>query len=346
MITLDTFIGNAEMIQLLKIETLAAKARNKELPHILLKGPAGCGKTTLGEAIAREFGNKPLTLTPNTAKNSDLLRKFFLNMPDDGYDEEGNIVGVHDPINPQIVFIDEVHQLSLLAQELLGIAMHDWRLPVTVEGRDEFEWVPRFTLIGATTLPGKLSKPFRDRFKVQALFETYDQDESLEIIGLHARNEGLQLGEGVPEAIATRSRGVGRLLVRFLDRLASAAVVASQVRPEAKNVITLPLANKVFTDFLKIDDRGLTKTDIKILRQLHKMQDPVGVDTLAAVTNEDKSTLEYEVEPYLTQEGLMARTKRGRVLTDEGRRYLHTSGYIKEAPSMGRMGRVIGAPER
>jgi Holliday junction DNA helicase RuvB len=343
MINLDTFIGNTEMIQLLKIECLAAKARNKELPHILLKGPAGCGKTTLGEALAREFGNKPLTLTPNTAKNSDLLRKFFLNMPDEGYDEEGNIV---DKINPQIVFIDEVHQLSLLAQELLGIAMHDWRLPVTVDGRDEFEWVPRFTLIGATTLPGKLSKPFRDRFKVQALFETYDQDESLKIVGLHAQSEELQLGEGVAEAIATRSRGVGRLVVNLLGRLASAAAAAAAANPEMGKIITLPLANKMFTDLLHIDDRGLSKTDIKILRQLHKIQDPVGVDTLAAITNEDKSTLENEVEPYLVQEGLMARTKRGRVLTDEGRRYLHTSGYIKEAPSMGRMGRVIGAPER
>jgi len=343
MITLDTFIGNTEMIQLLKIETLAAKVRNQELPHILLKGPAGCGKTTLAEAIAREFGNKPLTLTPNTAKKSELLRKFFLSMPDQGYDEEGNIKG---KINPQVVFIDEVHQLSLLAQELLGVAMHDWRLPVRVNGRDEFEWVPRFTLIGATTLPGKLSKPFRDRFKIQALFETYSQDESLEIVKVHARNEGLQLGEGVANAITKRSRGVGRLLVRFLDRLAAAAVVASQVRPDAGNVITLPLANKVFADFLKIDDRGLTKTDVKILKQLNKMEDPVGVDTLAAIANEDKSTLEQEVEPYLVQEGLMSRTKRGRILTDEGRRYLYTAGYIKNAPTMGRIGRVIGAPEK
>jgi Holliday junction DNA helicase RuvB len=340
MITLDTFIGNTELIQLLKIETMAARARNKELPHVLLKGPAGCGKTTLGEAIAREFGTKPLTLTPNTSKKADLLRKFFLDMPDHGYDPEGNIVG---EIQPQVVFIDEVHQLSLQAQELLGIAMHDWRLPVRVDGRDEFEWVPRFTLIGATTLPGKLSKPFRDRFKIQAQFETYSQDESLEIIGIHARNEGLELGEGVAEAIANRSRGVGRLLVRFLDRLAAAAVVASQVRPEASHVITRQLADKMFTDFLKVDDRGLTTTDLKILKSLHKQEDAVGLDTLATVVNEDKSTIEQEVEPYLVQEGLVARTKRGRIITDEGRRYLHTAGYIKEAPSAGRVGRVIGA---
>lgn len=343
MITLNTFIGNTELIQLLKIETMASKMRNREIPHILMKGPAGCGKTTLGEALAREFGSSPLTLTPNTAKNSDLLRKFFLRLTDEGYNEEGDIVG---KIYPQIVFIDEIHQLSLVAQELLGIAMHDWKLPVRVGGRDEFEWVPRFTLIGATTLPGKLSKPFRDRFRIQALFETYSQEESLRIIDIHAQCEGLQLGEGVPESIAKRSRGVGRLLVRFLDRLAASAMVASQVRPETSNMITLPLANKVFRDFLKVDDRGLTKTDIKILMQLNGLEYPVGVDTLSAIVNEDKSTLEQEVEPYLVQEGLLERTKRGRIITDEGRRYLHTAGYIKDASSMGRMGRIIGALDR
>lgn len=343
MITLDSFIGNEDLKALLKIEALAAKARNQALPHVLLKGPAGCGKTTLAEAIAREFGAKPLALTPNTAKKPEYLRKFFLDMPEQGYDETGKVIG---QIQSQVVFIDEVHQLSLVAQENLGIAMHDWKLPVRVDGRDEFEWVPRFCLIGATTLPGKLSKPFRDRFKIQAQFETYTQDESVDIVEIHARNQGLQLGEGVAETIAKRSRGVARLIVRFLDRLSAAAVVASRDRPEARHIITFQLAEKVFKDFLKVDDRGLTAADLKVLKQLHRMEDPVGVETLATVINEDKSTVEQEVEPYLVQEGLIARTKRGRIITDEGRRYLRAEGYVKDMPSMGRVGRLVGAPEK
>lgn len=343
MFTLDNFVGNEDLINLLKIEVLAAKARNNPLPHVLLKGPAGCGKTTLAEAIANAFGTNPLPLTPNTAKKTELLRKFFLEMPDEGYDEEGNVVG---KIQPQVVFIDECHQLGIVAQENIGIAMQDWRLPVRVGGRDEFEWVPRFCLIGATTLPGKLSKPFRDRFKIQAQFETYTHEDSLRIVEIHAKKENLRLGTGVAETIAKRSRGVGRLIVRFLDRLQAAAIVASQNREENRNFITYQLAEKVFNDFLKIDDRGLTTSDIKVLKQLHSLDDPTGLDTLATIINEDKSTVEQEIEPYLVQEGLVARTKRGRTITEEGRRYLKTQGYMEDMPSLGRVGRLIGALEK
>lgn len=342
MITISNFVGNEELIKLLYISIEAAKAKNVALPHILLKGPAGTGKTTLAEAIAKEFGTSPLALTPNSAKSSEDLRKFFLRMPGDGYDAEGQIVG---DIQPQIVFIDEVHQLSLLGQENLGVAMQDWKLPVRLKGVDVFMWVPRFTLIGATTLAGKLSKPFLDRFKIQSEFETYSLDETLEIVHLHAGRSELRLEEGVDQVIAKRSRGIARLVVRFLDRLSDAAVVGGRDDPPTQNIITRRLANRVFRELLKIDDRGLTKTDIKILRTLHSAAEPVGVDMLATIANEDKATVERAIEPYLIHEGLLLRTKRGRTLSNEGRRYLIAEGYVGDHLDPDLAGRIIGAPD-
>jgi Holliday junction DNA helicase RuvB len=339
MITLSNFIGNEDLVRLLHISIEASKIRNSSLPHILIKGPAGTGKTTLAEAIASEFGTHPLTLTPTSAKSASELRKFFLRMPGEGYDQEGQIIG---KIQPQIVFIDEIHQLPLLAQELLGIAMQDWKLPVKVNGIDVYEWVPRFTLIGATTLPGKISKPFLDRFKIQSEFETYSMDEAVQIAELHAQSQGLTLAPGVGEAVARRSRGVARLIVRFLDRLADAAAVAG-VEGADQNHISLELANLVFKQFLKVDDRGLTKTDIKILKALHNATAPIGLDMLATIVNEDKATVEKNVEPYLIHEELIMRTKGGRVITEEGRRYLIAQGYATDGVDMSRVGRIIGA---
>ncbi len=339
MITMTNFVGNKDLIKLLRISIEAARVRNTALPHVLLKGPAGAGKTTLAEAIAKEFGTEPRALTPHTAKNSRELRKLFQRMPGEGYDADGKITG---KIRPQIVFVDECHQLSRLAQENLGMAMQDWKLPVQVGGKDVFEWVPRFTLIGATTLPGKLSKPFLDRFRIQSEFETYSHDEAVEITHIHAGAEKITLGPGVADAIARRSRGIPRLVVRFLDRLIDAAVVAGKDDPKNASTITLPLARIMFSQFLRVDDRGLTKTDVKILKHLAVAQDPVGLDTLATVTNEDNATVGGVIEPYLIQEGLMDRTKRGRVITEQGRRYLSTAGYLQHAHTSERGARLIG----
>jgi len=340
-IKLQDFVGNEDLIKVLRISIIAAKERNDVLPHILLRGPAGTGKTTLAEAIAAEFGCVPLTLTPATAKKAEDLRKLFLKMPSDGYSDQGKVVG---KIQPQIIFVDEVHQLPLLAQENLGIAMQDWRLAVRVNGRDAFEWVPRFTLIGATTMPGKLSKPFLDRFKIQANLDTYKLEEAVEITLFHAKARNLELEEGVALAIARRSRGVARLIVRFLDRVADAAVVVSQGTEADKNKISLEVAELMLSEFLKVDKRGLTPSDIKILIHLSMLDKPVGIDALAAISNEDKQSVERTIEPYLIQEGLLTRTTRGRLITDEGRKYLAVEGHTTAQPGLARA-RVIGAQE-
>lgn len=337
MLRLSEFVGNKDLINLLRVSVQAAKQRNQPLPHLLLKGPAGTGKTTLAEVIAREFGAKPLALTPNTAKKTEDLRKLFLQMPGDGYDNLGNVVG---SINPQIIFVDEVHQLPLVAQENLGLAMQDWKIPVKVNGKDAWEWVPRFTLIGATTLPGKLSKPFLDRFKIQSEFETYTITEATQIAEVHAHRLGIGLETGVPEMIARRSRGVARLIVRFLERLSDGAIISN---PGKTPFVSLEMANIIFKQLLKVDDRGLNKSDIKVLVQLASANEPLGIDALAAMTNEDKHNIQNAIEPYLVQEGLILRTKRGRVVTEEGRKYLVASGYLKDAGlSAGR--RIVGAP--
>lgn len=330
MIRLSEFVGNRDLIDLLRISVQAAKQRNQPLPHLLLKGPAGTGKTTLAEAIAQEFGTEPLALTPSTAKKTEDLRKLFLQMPGDGYDSLGLITG---KIKPQIIFVDEVHQLPLVAQENLGLAMQDWKIPVKVNGKDAWEWVPRFTLIGATTLPGKLSKPFLDRFKIQSDFETYTLVEATQIAEVHAKRLGIGLEAGVAEAVARRSRGVARLIVRFLERLGDGAVITN---PDKEPFITLEMAKIIFRRLLKVDDRGLTKSDVKVLIQLAQANEPLGIDALATMSNEDKNNIQNAIEPYLVQEGLILRTKRGRVITDAGRRHLADSGYLKEAVLSGR----------
>lgn len=341
MLNLDNFVGNNDLRQQLKVAILAARETNSPLHHVLLKGPAGTGKTTLASVVAKEFGTELRVLTPGTAKKVEDLRKLFLDMPSKGYNPEtGQVVG---PIQQQVVFCDEVHQLSLVAQENLGIAMQDWRLPINLDGLDVFEWVPRFTLIGATTLPGKLSKPFQDRFRFQAEFEPYSLEEAVKICILHADQLSIRIEPGAAEAIAKRSRGVARLVVRFLERLHDYAVVLAKNNTSFQNVITRDLAEAVFQRFLKVDEKGLTKTDIKVLKHLSQFRDPIGVDSLAVVANEDKATMERTVEPYLIQTGLLVRTKRGRLITEAGRRHLEASGHLERSAPHAGAGRVIGA---
>ncbi len=330
-LTIDDIIGNDDIKAQLKIALGAAKLNNRQLPHMLLAGRAGCGKTTTAQAIAEMGGSYFREVSPDALRAPEDLVSVFDKFPLDGYDfHTGEIVGT---INPAILFIDEAHRLSLKAEEMLGIAMENWTHSFTTgKGRKKENitaWVPRFTLICATTMEGLLSKPFRDRFKMMYIFKEYSFDESVRIIRVHADKRGLKIDDVSIARIAQRSRGTPRLMVRYLERIADAMVYLGRTE------VTIDLVEAQF-NLMKIDEIGLTESDITILKTLHNSELPVGIDTLALHTNQDKNTIVEVNEPYLLKLGMIERSKQGRVITDNGVEHLIKSGLIpapKEAPA-------------
>jgi Holliday junction DNA helicase RuvB len=213
--------------------------------------------------------------------------------------------------------------MPLKGQEILGIAMEEWYTPIrnSYTGAVSEVWLPKFTVVGATTLPGKLSKPFRDRFKLIFYFETYTEDEIVEMVKLHAKNTLTFITEEAAREIAIRSRGTPRIAVSYLDRARDAATVSS------KPVITDDITQAVFT-IMNIDRSGLVKNDVKILKALYNNGAPLGIDTLSILINEQPASVEQGIEPFLIQKGLMTRTGKGRIITQKGIEYLQEMGHI------------------
>ncbi len=322
-LTIDDIIGNDAIKTQLKIAQGAARLNNRQLPHMLLAGRAGCGKTTTAQAIAEMGGSYFREVSPDALKTPEDLVSVFDKFPMDGYDfHTGEILGT---INPSILFIDEAHRLSLRAEEMLGIAMENWTHSFTIGKGKKKEnitaWVPKFTLICATTMEGLLSKPFRDRFKMMYIFKEYNFDESVQIIRVHANKKGLTIDDISIARIAQRARGTPRLMVRYLERIADAMTFLG------KTGITIDLVEAQF-NLMKIDEIGLTESDITILKILYASELPVGIDTLALHTNQDKNTIAEVNEPYLLRLGMIERSKQGRIITDNGVEHLVKSGLI------------------
>lgn len=339
-------IGNKDIFRQLEVAVVSAQTENKSIPHILLSGAAGCGKTSIARFTAEIFGSDFIELVPESIQNrNDMLRiKRLLNS--EGYNYIGDTVG---QIRPTIVFVDEIHRLKATGQEHLGLAMENWAIPVEEKQvrvrlsdkfgfnlKDRVRWCPRFTLIGATTNDGLLSKPFKDRFKLRFLLNVYSLEESIEIIKVHARRlneenmERTSAGgirkimltyEAVKE-IAKRGRGVPRILVALLERCRDMAISHNI------DIIDGDMAIATFV-LMGIDKSGLTQVDIKLMKSLYENEDPIGLDNLAIIINESKQTINDTIEPHLIQEGLISRAQRGRVLTSKGRMYLMENGLIK-----------------
>ena len=307
-------IGHENTKRQIDIAANSAKARNVAMPHMLFSGAPGCGKTSLAKEMARILKCDFISVIPETMKDINSIKKILTSLNHDGYDERGNRIG---KINPSIIFMDEIHRLPMYGQEKLGIVMENLLLET---GRpNKYFWIPHFTLIGATTLAGELSKPFLNRFKLNFHFQAYSMEDSLDIINLHAARIKIGITRKAARDIAKRGRGVPRIMIGYLERCRDVALA------NRSYIITSYITTATFSD-LGIDEFGLTKVELKILKVLYESDKPIGLETLAVITNESAKTIKNELEPYLMQQGYMVRSGSGRIITPDGREYLEKQG--------------------
>ena len=300
----DTYIGQSALKDTLKITIKAAQKREKPLDHLLFYGPPGLGKTTLAGVIAQEMGVEiKITSAPALERPRDII---------------GILMSLQ---GGEILFIDEIHRLNKVAEEILYPAMEDFYLDMTTGKSQTVKTLrvplPKFTLIGATTKAGELSGPLRDRFGIIHRLEFYTDEELAQVIKRTAGILEIEIDEKGALAIARRSRGTPRIANRLVKRVSDYALVKHDGK------ITEDIANKSL-DILKIDEFGLDTTDRSLLKLIIEKYEggPVGIETIAAAIGEDVRTIEDVCEPFLLQAGLLQRTPRGRKVSPAGYRHL------------------------
>jgi len=308
-------IGNENIKKQLTIAIDSARHRNMAPPHMLFAGHPGCGKTSMAKEVAAILKTDFISLTPESLKDNRTLLNLLDSLNFDGYDKLGNRIGT---IKPTIVFIDECHRLPMFGQEKLGIIMENFAL--NTENVGKMYWLPYFTVIGATTLSGNLSKPFLNRFKLPFFFETYPLEESVQIVEYHAKLLNILITKKAATDIATRSRGVPRIMVSYLERCRDMMISIKS------GIITSGLSNMTF-ESMEIDQQGFNKIELKILKVLYDSDKPVSLENLSMVTGESKNTLQNEIEAYLIKSNYMVRSGKGRLITPKGRNYLEAEGY-------------------
>ncbi len=305
-LTLNEFIGQEQLKSSLKIAIDASIFRKEPMEHTLLYGQPGLGKTTLAFLIAHELNTKcKIATAPAIERPRDIV---------------GLLLGLKDG---EVLFVDEIHRLNRLTEELLYSAMEDFRLDLTMGAnrgaRCRTINLPRFTLIGATTKLASISAPLRDRFGISQKIEFYTYDELKKIIDNFSQLIDLNLDDEASYDLAKISRGTPRIALRLLRRVRDYAQVVNKT-----NKVSVNLLKKALNSY-QIDEKGLDAVDRQYLSFLNQNNNiPAGLDAIAAGLGDDSSMLEFVVEPYLIKIGFITRTPRGRLLTAFGKNYINS----------------------